>query len=100
MPCYSGWLEANILSDGRVQVCGHCDVIAGDLTSQSFAAIWNGPGFREFRRLGSRPGGAAAYGPACECADCCQMKDNLRVHRTFRWLAPLRHVRRPRGTAI
>jgi len=99
-PCYSGWLQANVLADGTVQVCSHCDVIAGDLTSRSFAEIWNGPEFREFRRLSSSPGGAAAYGPACECAACCQMKDNLRVHKAFRWLAPLRHVRRRQAPAI
>ncbi len=98
VPCYSGWLQANIMADGKVYPCSHCDMVVGDLNSQSFAEIWNGERFREFRRRVSRPGGAAAFGGRCECADCCQMKDNLRVHRIFRWVAPAaRWMRTSRG---
>jgi len=88
LPCYSGWLQANIMADGKVYPCSHCEMVVGDLSSQSFGEIWNGERFREFRRRVSRPGGAAAFGGRCECEDCCQMKDNLRVHRIFRWVAP------------
>ena len=95
LPCYSGWLQANIMADGKVYPCSHCDMVVGDLNSQSFAEIWNGERFREFRRRVSRPGGAAVFGDRCECKDCCQMKDNLRVHRVFRWIAPA--VRRTRA---
>lgn len=93
-PCHAGWVQTNVLADGKVQACSHCDVIVGDLSTQSFPEIWHGREFRNFRRTVSRPGGAAAYGRLCECEDCCQMKDNLSVHRIFRWLAPLARLTR------
>jgi MoaA/NifB/PqqE/SkfB family radical SAM enzyme len=88
IPCYAGWFHTNILADGKVLACGHCSLVVGDLSSQTFSEIWNGPEYRKFRRLVSKPGGAAVFGRACDCEDCCQMKDNLRVHRIFCWLAP------------
>jgi MoaA/NifB/PqqE/SkfB family radical SAM enzyme len=93
-PCHAGWIQASIYADGRVQACNHCDLVVGDLSTQSFAEIWHGREFRKFRRTVSRPGGAAAYGRSCECEDCCHMKDNLRMHRVFRWLAPLASMTR------
>ena len=69
--------------------CGSCDLIMGNLNEQSFEEIWNGPRYREFRRVSSRPGGQVSLDGSCECANCCLVKDNLSVHRVYKYLAPL-----------
>jgi radical SAM protein with 4Fe4S-binding SPASM domain len=89
VPCYAGWFQSYLKVDGTVLPCGHCYSEVGNLMEKSFAEIWNGAAFREFRRLGSNSKTLASLGESCDCANCCQMKDNLRVHRLFKWVAPL-----------
>ena len=52
--CRSRWHRAAILPDGEVTPC--LSFSAGNITSRSFPAIWNGPAMRAFRRELSRGG--------------------------------------------
>jgi radical SAM protein with 4Fe4S-binding SPASM domain len=88
-PCYVPWFHARVRAEGTVQPCGRCneELNLGDLREQSFREIWNGPAMRAFRREALAQSGPGAL-EDCDCALCCYVGDNLRVHRVFRWLRP------------
>jgi MoaA/NifB/PqqE/SkfB family radical SAM enzyme len=88
LPCYIGWLHAYLKVDGTVLPCGDCDLVMGNLHDNSLQEIWNGPAFRAFRRQALTRAGLRAFGHHCDCAFCCHVLDNARVHRIFRWVAP------------
>jgi radical SAM protein with 4Fe4S-binding SPASM domain len=94
-PCYAGWFEAYVKVDGSVLGCCRCRVVMGKLTQRRFSEIWNSPAYRDFRRRSLDPQQLARMGEECNCANCCHWNDNRRVHRVWRWLAPLM----PRATA-
>ncbi|NIN66813.1 MAG: radical SAM protein [Anaerolineae bacterium] len=91
LPCYIAWFHARIRVDGTVQPCGRCnrDLHFGNLHENTFHDIWNGPAIRAFRREAARTGGLASIAERCDCDFCCYARDNMRVHRLFRWVAPL-----------
>jgi len=89
VPCYAGWFYANISFDGLVKPCGRCPTPLGNLHESSFEDIWNGPKYRAFRAKGLTTGGLASLREQCDCSWCCYAKDNYKVHRYFRWIAPL-----------
>jgi len=95
-PCYAGWFEAYIKNDGSVLACCRCRMVMGDLTQQCFPEIWNAPAYRDFRRRASdiRQLARMGQGQECNCANCAQWYDNRKVHRVWRWLAPLKPSRR------
>jgi MoaA/NifB/PqqE/SkfB family radical SAM enzyme len=97
LPCYIGWIHARIRVDGRVQPCGRCDagMVLGNVKERPFPEVWNGPALRAFRRKTLTSAGVASLFDHCECGYCCFVRDNMRVHRLFRWFAPL--ARRLRG---
>jgi MoaA/NifB/PqqE/SkfB family radical SAM enzyme len=88
LPCYIGWLHAYLKVDGTVYPCGDCNLVMGNLHDNNFQEIWNGPAFRAFRRQTLTRAGLHALGHHCDCAFCCHVLDNARVHRFFRWVAP------------
>lgn len=88
LPCYIGWLHAYLKVDGTVLPCGDCNLVMGNLYDNSFQEIWNGPAFRAFRRQTLTRAGLRALGHQCDCAFCCHVLDNARVHRFFKWVAP------------
>jgi MoaA/NifB/PqqE/SkfB family radical SAM enzyme len=47
-PAVCAWMNADILSNGAVEPC--LGLSCGNITERSFAEIWNGPIYREFRR--------------------------------------------------
>jgi MoaA/NifB/PqqE/SkfB family radical SAM enzyme len=60
--CIAPWKGCRILPDGTVSPCLH--LTAGNIASQPFGEIWNGPQMRRFRQIISKrlfPG----------CARCC-----------------------------
>jgi MoaA/NifB/PqqE/SkfB family radical SAM enzyme len=60
--CHALWKGCRILPDGTVSPCLH--LVMGNIASQPFAEIWNGPKMRRFRQIISPrlfPG----------CARCC-----------------------------
>lgn len=88
LPCYIGWLHARIHHDGNVSPCTSYEQTTGNLHQHSLPEIWNGPGFRTFRRSTMTRQGLAKVAAKWDCFFCCHVTDNLRVHRLYRWLAP------------
>jgi MoaA/NifB/PqqE/SkfB family radical SAM enzyme len=88
LPCYIGWIHAYLKVDGSVLPCGDCNLVMGNLNEHNFQEIWHGPAFRAFRRQTLTRAGLHALGHHCDCAFCCHVLDNARVHRFFRWVAP------------
>jgi len=91
-PCYTGWYTTYVKVDGTVLACGHCSTVMGNLRENGFADIWNGATYRDFRRRSSSAEGLMSLRGRCNCSNCCMWKDNRRVHRVFRWFAPLAAV--------
>ena len=92
-PCYIAWLHARVRLDGTVQACLTCDHKLGDLNRQSLEEIWNGAGYRRFRRALSQRLPAALQ-DACDCSYCCYFAANLQVHRFYRCVAPFARLGR------
>jgi MoaA/NifB/PqqE/SkfB family radical SAM enzyme len=89
VPCYAGWFQSYVKVDGTVMPCCPCSLVMGNLRERSFSEIWNGTGYREFRRRSADPRGLEALQQSCNCANCCLLQDSVRVHRVFRWLSPI-----------
>ena len=91
-PCYIGWLHARIKADGTVLPCVRCNLSMGHLEEKGFHEIWNGVEYRTFRRQTLTREGLISIGKECDCIFCCHLRDNVRVHRLFKWFLPfLRH---------
>jgi MoaA/NifB/PqqE/SkfB family radical SAM enzyme len=87
-PCYVGWYQTCIRLDGAVMPCCRCNLVVGDLNRTSFAEIWNGPPYQDFR-IRSRTSDAMRSLPGtCQCDWCCFMPQNLRIHRIVKWFGP------------
>jgi len=89
LPCYIGWFHSQITVDGTVVPCGSCPIPLGNLNDRSFEDIWNGAEYRAFRARCLTAKGWALEDERCDCSYCCFTTRNARVHRYFRWLAPL-----------
>ena len=87
MPCYMGWITAEVKMDGTVIPCCSCNLPMGNINESSMADIWNGPVYQTFRRQTITRRGLAAMSRLCDCAYCNYM-DNDRVNRVFKWIAP------------
>jgi len=88
-PCYVGWYYSRMRLDGTIVPCPPCSLAMGNLKEASFEAIWNGAAYRSFRAKASSPQGLASLSEHCDCKWCCNARDNLRVHRRFKWVSPL-----------
>lgn len=87
--CYNGWVYARIRIDGTVYPCSRCDLPMGNLGEKSLSQIWNGDAYRSFRRTVSTRKGLASMKKYCVCGYCCHIRNNIKVHRLFRGIAPL-----------
>jgi radical SAM protein with 4Fe4S-binding SPASM domain len=90
LPCYVSWYHARIRADGTVQPCGRCnsDIEFGNIHTNTFKDIWNGPLIREFRAKTRTTKGLASLQRSCNCQYCCFVEDNTKIHRVIRWLSP------------
>jgi MoaA/NifB/PqqE/SkfB family radical SAM enzyme len=88
LPCYVGWFHARIKVDGTVLPCGPWSQPLGHLKENRFQEIWNGPPYRAFRQRTLTREGLACIAKVCDCDFCCLTKDNVRVHRFFRFFSP------------
>jgi len=97
LPCYVGWLHARIKVDGTVLPCGPWNQPVGHLKETPFQEIWNGPHYRAFRRRTVTREELASIAKVCDCGFCCLTRDNVRVHRFFRFFSPFltRSKKRP-----
>jgi len=93
--CYVAWLHPRVKVDGAVQPCNPCRWTMGNVTEQPMKEIWNGPGFREFRKAITSAAGSPRIDALCDCGFCCYISDSLRIHRLYKWLAPLSIGRAP-----
>ena len=73
-PCYAGFTFAAIYPNGDVRPCCHCEPIMGNLKEESFADIWQGSRFNEYRRRMLAIGGAGL--PGCFCRECGYLYEN------------------------
>ena len=89
LPCYTARHQARIRVDGTVMPCARCHDIMGNLVNQSFAEIWNGEVYHTFRRQGFGNGRLNVPVRYRYCDWCCTLKVNYRIHRLFKWIAPL-----------
>jgi MoaA/NifB/PqqE/SkfB family radical SAM enzyme len=87
MPCYMGWITAEVKMDGTVIPCCSCNLPMGNINESSMADIWNSPAYQAFRRQTITRAGLTAMSRRCDCA-YCGYTDNDRVHRIFKWIAP------------
>lgn len=87
--CYIGWIDVRVRIDGDVAPCNLCELSLGNLGQTSLREIWNGPGFREFRRQARTRQGLRSLSAHCDCEYCCHLPANRRLHPFFRALAPL-----------
>ena len=90
MPCYAAWFHTRFRINGDTQPCGRCDpsLSMGNFTEKPFREIWNGPGFRTFRRETMYLPKMDSLRRSCDCDYCCYVKDISRIHRIFLWLPP------------
>jgi MoaA/NifB/PqqE/SkfB family radical SAM enzyme len=89
VPCYVAWTHPRIRVDGTVHPCGPCTWAVGSLREQSLREIWNGPGYRSFRKKVLSPSSSSFIDENCDCSYCCHIIDNLRIHRFYKWLTPM-----------
>jgi len=88
-PCYIGRYQTRVRVDGAVMPCCYCNMVLGDFNKKSLEDIWNGHPYKNFRERSERMEGLATLKDSCSCAWCCYVGQNYRVHRIFKWLAPL-----------
>jgi MoaA/NifB/PqqE/SkfB family radical SAM enzyme len=88
LPCYVGWVHSRVRVDGTVYPCGRCDLALGNLSEKSLSLIWNGEPYRNFRKAVSTRAGLESMQSHCICGYCCHIRNNIQVHRLFRWVAP------------
>ena len=88
VPCFAGWFQTAIRTDGVVLACPHCHKSMGNINEQDLAAIWDGTAYREFRKKGLERGGLMVSPFGCDCSNCCLVKDNLRVYSRLKWIEP------------
>ena len=87
-PCYIGWIDARVQTNGTVVPCGGCSLPVGNVSVSRLADIWNGPAYRDFRQRTRTCQGLEALGPSCDCEFCCHLPANRRLHSLFRLGAP------------
>jgi radical SAM protein with 4Fe4S-binding SPASM domain len=92
--CYIPWTHPRVAVDGTVYPCDACEWPLGNLHSQSLSEVWNGPAYRSFRRHVLSPSGPDFLAERCDCSYCCHFASNERIHRVYRWIAPLARVGR------
>jgi radical SAM protein with 4Fe4S-binding SPASM domain len=88
LPCYIAWLHARVKVDGTVLPCNPCDLPMGNLKRSSLSEIWNDSPYKDFRKRTRTREDLMSMGRHCDCGFCCHVKDNVRVHRIFKWLSP------------
>ncbi|MCZ7586957.1 MAG: radical SAM protein [Deltaproteobacteria bacterium] len=75
IPCYVGWIFCRITPDGDVAACCRgVEKPLGNLHKASFTEIWNGPTYREFRRMALGEKKTHPYFAPFNCHRAC---DNL-----------------------
>ena len=96
IPCYYGWLNANIDIDGSVYMCCKCYTPVGNIHESSFKEIWYGEQFRRFRESAKHINSAGQNLP-CECSRCANNEPNIRLYKLLhplKWKKVKRKINR------
>lgn len=88
-PCYIGRFQIRVRVDGAVMPCCYCNLVLGDLNKKSLKDIWNDLPYKDFRSRSETMEGLSTLMDTCSCDWCCYVGQNYRVHRIFKWWAPL-----------
>ena len=88
-PCYIGRYQTRIRADGAVMPCCYCNIILGDFNKKSLKDIWNDHPYKDFRARSESMEGLATLKDTCTCDWCCYVSQNYKVHRIFKWMAPI-----------
>jgi MoaA/NifB/PqqE/SkfB family radical SAM enzyme len=86
VPCYSGWMQCRVKTDGTIQPCNPCRWPMGNLREQSLREIWTSAAYGNFREKALLPPAEAGMDAGCDCSYCCYTGEHLRVHRVYKWL--------------
>ncbi len=89
MPCYIGWISSRMKPDGSILPCAPCNLVLGSLQEATFHEIWNNAAYRDFRCKTMTRAGLMSMSAACDCSYCCNLVNNLKVEKYFRFLTPL-----------
>jgi MoaA/NifB/PqqE/SkfB family radical SAM enzyme len=92
VPCYSGWMQCRVKTDGTVQPCNPCRWPMGSLREQSLREIWTSAAYGDFREKSLLPAAEAEMDARCDCSYCCFVGDHLRVHQVYKWMRLLSPV--------
>jgi MoaA/NifB/PqqE/SkfB family radical SAM enzyme len=85
-PCYIGWIDVRIRTNGDVLACAPCRQVLGNIRDKSLTEIWNDVPFRRFRAQTKTRSGLAQVAETCSCGYCCHVLANAQLHRLLRWL--------------
>ena len=99
LPCYPAWYFTYIRSDGRVFACQRNTsrtTPLGDLNTNRFRDIWNNDAYRSFRKTASTCEGLSSI-REYYCDYCSHSMNSQRVHRRFRFIAPLKRMISPKS---
>lgn len=86
-PCYVGWVHTRIKTDGSSVPCVRCDFPMGNINKNKMRDIWTGEAYGEFRKKVLTKQGLEIMNESCDCAACCLLPDNLRVHQIMKWFS-------------
>lgn len=66
--CHDPWTYFQVNTDGYVKICCFSDTIMGNIFEQSFSEIWNGEGYRYYRK------NVNTSAPPEDCARCVKKR--------------------------
>lgn len=98
LPCYVAWVHSRVRVDGTIYSCGRCDLPMGSLNEQSMEHIWNGKSYKRFRKTVSTKAGLESMRNQCVCGYCCHIRNSVKIHHLFRWIAPFAPALRKIGS--
>lgn len=81
IPCYMGWVFAQITSWGDVRPCCSCSSVLGNAVERPFSEVWNSPAYVRMReRMKALPGAGRPI-ETCGCYSCGHGRENRVIHR-------------------
>jgi MoaA/NifB/PqqE/SkfB family radical SAM enzyme len=81
IPCYVGYIFAQIRGDGRVAFCCAGNSTLGNIHDRSFRDIWFSAAYNRLRRRAlTQIEQTGRFIPGCHCSTCGFALENLRVH--------------------
>jgi radical SAM protein with 4Fe4S-binding SPASM domain len=80
IPCYLGWIYAEVDIDGTVTPCIGSSRVMGRVGEQPFGEIWRSERYQAFRREARSMPRRGTPVEGCKCSSCLMSKYNMNVH--------------------